>query len=72
MILSRRKIHLFSSIGLAIILPIIFIVGILCRPTYKTVTSDTDQLLSDLTNHKIIAHPSNATTKDPITAFLQQ
>ena len=35
MILERRKIHFYSAIALAIILPIIFIWGIVARPFYN-------------------------------------
>ncbi|MGD1854588.1 MAG: hypothetical protein ACFB2W_10080 [Leptolyngbyaceae cyanobacterium] len=73
MIISRRKVHLFSSIALAIIMPIIFIAGILWRPTYATVTPDTDQLLSHSASHTIIAQPStqDIPEQNPIAAFLQ-
>ena len=35
MILERRKIHFYSAIALAIILPIVFIWGIVARPFYN-------------------------------------
>ena len=35
MILERRKIHFYSAIALAVILPIIFIWGIIARPFYN-------------------------------------
>ena len=36
MILERRKIHFYSAIALAVILPIVFIWGIVARPFYNT------------------------------------
>ncbi|MEM8612194.1 MAG: hypothetical protein AAGF93_09270 [Cyanobacteria bacterium P01_H01_bin.105] len=74
MIISRRKIHFFSSIALAIVMPIIFIAGLLFRPTYATVTPDTDQLLSQSVDQKIVAQPWKQAPSDqnPIAAFLQQ
>jgi hypothetical protein len=73
-IISRRKIHLFSSIALAIIMPIIFIAGILLRPTYATVTPETDQLLSRSTAPTTMAAPlkSNTSDQNSIAAFLNQ
>lgn len=64
MIISRRKIHLFSSIALAIIMPIIFIVGLLFRPTYATVTPETEQLLSHTKEQKIVVQPLKKTESD--------
>ena len=54
-------------------MPIIFIAGILWRPTYATVTPDTDQLLSHSASHTIIAQPStqDIPEQNPIAAFLQ-
>ncbi|EKV03048.1 hypothetical protein Lepto7375DRAFT_5323 [Leptolyngbya sp. PCC 7375] len=74
MIISRRKIHLFSSIALAIMMPIIFIAGLLFRPTYATVTPDTEQLLSQTKEQKIVVQPLKKTGSDqnPIAAFLEQ
>lgn len=67
MIISRRKIHLYASIALAVILPIIFIAGICFRPTYATVTEDTETLLS----RSVIDQPqANNNQENPITAFL--
>ena len=73
MIISRRKIHLFSSIVLAIMMPIIFIAGILLRPTDATVIPDTDQLLSHTKERKIVVQPLKKTVSDqnPITVFLE-
>ncbi|MBX2862430.1 MAG: hypothetical protein KTR27_02670 [Leptolyngbyaceae cyanobacterium MAG.088] len=74
MIISRRKLHLFSSIALAIIMPIIFIAGLLFRPTYATVTPDTDQLLSQSLQTNVVLPPStsNAPHQNSMTAFLRQ
>ena len=74
MIISRRKVHLFTSIALAIVLPIIFIAGLVFRPTYATVTPATDQLLSQSHDPTLTAQPhlQNSSHQNPITAFLQQ
>lgn len=74
MIISRRKVHLFTSIALAIVLPIIFIAGLVFRPTYATVTPATDQLVSQSHNPATTAqsHPQNSSHQNPITTFLQQ
>ncbi|MDV3349697.1 hypothetical protein SPB21_26110 [Leptothoe sp. ISB3NOV94-8A] len=55
-------------------MPIIFIAGLLFRPTYATVTPDTDQLLSHTKEQKIVVQPSKKTGSDqnPIAAFLEQ
>ncbi len=73
MIISRRKIHLFSSIALAIMMPIIFIAGILFRPAYTTITADTDQLMSYSTGHTIVTQPWNQSAfgQDPISSLLK-
>ncbi|MEM1239521.1 MAG: hypothetical protein AAGI45_06765 [Cyanobacteria bacterium P01_H01_bin.26] len=70
MIISRRKIHLVSSIALAVVLPIVFIAGLLLRPTYDTVTPATEQLLSRSTERRTTAQPQ--VSANPISAFLQQ
>lgn len=72
MIISRRKLHLFSSIALAILLPIIFIAGIVFRPTYATVTPDTEELLSQATANGLIPGQQKSAEVNPISAFLQQ
>lgn len=74
MIISRRKLHLFSSIVLAVLLPIIFVAGLLFRPTYTTITPDTEKLLSKSTENGLMAQPQqqNSSELNPIAAFLQQ
>lgn len=72
MIISRRKLHLFSSIALAILLPIIFIAGIAFRPTYATVTPDTEELLNQAIANDLIPEQQKSTEVNPISAFLQQ
>lgn len=74
MIISRRKAHLFTSIALAVILPIIFLAGIFFRPTYATVTPDTEQLFSHPGENNLLAQPHQPISADanPIAAFLQQ
>lgn len=74
MIISRRKIHLYASIALAVILPIIFIAGIVFRPTYATVTDDTGKLLSQDLGKSVIAQPqqTNNHQENPIAAFLAE
>ncbi|MBE9070876.1 hypothetical protein IQ260_30015 [Leptolyngbya cf. ectocarpi LEGE 11479] len=74
MIISRRKLHLFSSIALAVLLPIIFIAGLLFRPTYATVTPDTEKLLSQDAASGLTVQPQqqNSSELNPIAAFLQQ
>ncbi|MEL6334205.1 MAG: hypothetical protein AAFQ76_16625 [Cyanobacteria bacterium J06626_26] len=74
MIISRRKVHLLASIALAIILPIIFIAGLVFRPTYATVTPATDQLVSQSHNSMATAQPhsQHSSYDNPITVFLQQ
>jgi hypothetical protein len=55
-------------------MPIIFIAGILLRPTYATVTPETDQLLSRSTAPTTMAAPlkSNTSDQNSIAAFLNQ
>ena len=74
MIISRRKVHLLASIALAVVLPIIFIAGLVFRPTYATVTLATDQLVSQSHNAAATAEapPQHSSHQNPITAFLQQ
>ncbi|NEQ50945.1 MAG: hypothetical protein F6K11_12560 [Leptolyngbya sp. SIO3F4] len=74
MIISRRKAHLFVSIALAVVLPIIFLAGIFFRPTYATVTPDTEQLFSHSGENNMLAQPQKPTSADdnPIATFLQQ
>jgi len=73
-IISRRKVHLLASIALAVVLPIIFIAGLVFRPTYATVTPATDQLVSQSHNEAATAefHLQHSSHQNPITAFLQQ
>lgn len=54
-------------------MPIIFIAGILLRPTDATVIPDTDQLLSHTKERKIVVQPLKKTVSDqnPITVFLE-
>lgn len=74
MIISRRKVHLFSSIALAVLLPIIFVASLVFRPTYATVTPDTDQLLSQASDPAMVAQSQSqdASTQNPIAVFLGQ
>ena len=72
MIISRRKVHLFTSIALAVILPIIFVASLVFRPTYATVTPDTDQLLSQVKEPGAVAELQDASAQNPIAAFLKE
>lgn len=71
MIRSRRKLHLFSSVALAVLLPIIFIAGLLFRPAYSTVTSDTEKLLSQSVENVSIVQSQPQSDENPVAAFLQ-
>ena len=46
MILSRRKAHFYMWIGLAGLLPIVFLAGLIWRPTVPTVDEGTDELFA--------------------------
>ena len=72
MIISRRKLHLVSSIALAIILPIIFVAGLIFRPSYDTISPATEQLLSysdHRSGHRITQSQDSTNS---IATFLQQ
>ncbi len=44
MVISRRQIHLYSFVVLAIVLPLCFIAGLVWRPTFAPVDSSADAL----------------------------
>ncbi|MEM7769047.1 MAG: hypothetical protein AAF327_00875 [Cyanobacteria bacterium P01_A01_bin.37] len=46
MILSRRKTHYYASVALACTLPILFLLGILCRPPIPIVDESADKLFA--------------------------
>jgi hypothetical protein len=46
MILSRRKAHFYMWMGLAGLLPIVFLAGLIWRPTIPTVDETTDELFA--------------------------
>ncbi|MEA5467092.1 hypothetical protein [Leptothoe sp. PORK10 BA2] len=64
MLISRRKAHLWSSIVLAIVLPLLFIVGVLFRPVYGPVSEPAEALFQQA--------ELPATQENLIAAFLQQ
>lgn len=44
MILSRRQVHLYANVALAVLLPICFLAGLLLRPNYDVVDNSADEL----------------------------
>ena len=46
MILSRRKTHFYASVVLACTLPVVFLAGLLFRPTVPTVDESVDELFA--------------------------
>lgn len=72
MILSRRKAHLFSSITLAVLLPLLFVLGLLLRPNYSPINTDVEALFSSADSPQITANQTELTVQgsNPIAAFL--
>lgn len=71
MILERRKIHFYSAIALAIILPIVFIWGIVARPFYNIPNKSLvyGRFVSDTT---LIETPSPNTISKQIAASINR
>lgn len=46
MILSRRKAHFYAAVTLAATLPVVFLAGLLLRPSIPTVDTATDELFA--------------------------
>ncbi|MEM9163923.1 MAG: hypothetical protein AAGC54_12750 [Cyanobacteria bacterium P01_F01_bin.4] len=73
MILSRRKAHLVYFVVLAILLPILFVAGIVFRPVYGPSGVDAEALFSQ-SGHGVFArqHELNTIEQNQISAFLQR
>ncbi len=71
MILERRKIHFYSAIALAIILPIVFIWGIVARPFYN-IPNKSLVYGRFVPSKTLIETPSSTTITQQLTASINR
>lgn len=73
MILSRRKAHLVYFVVLAILLPILFIAGVVLRPVYGPSGADIDSLFSQVKKAVFANQVKRAETgQNPVSVFLKR